>query len=426
MLAHNSVDRDLMARDSIELTQYDDVVSKGRSSRSANSELKLGAQANSRISTDNDSKVSSRSRSSADRRAIAMDDDDSELLISREDLDLDLDGEEAQFLRTNRRVPVRRNAIPKKAASQLKIAGVIAAVVVGCGGISAWAYSYGMTSWRFRIQSSDAVEITGVKNASRAHVMEVAGADIGRNVFFVPLDDRKKQLEQIPWVQEATVMRLLPNRIAVTIHERTPVAFAQIGSRISLIDANGVVMGLPANRQTKYSFPVIRGITDTEPLSSRAAAMKIYNRLVSELGASDGESAASGNSSSGTNYVKQLSEVDLSDPENVKVTANDPGGTMVVHLGKEDFLPRYKLYVTHIAEWRQQFQNVQSVDLRYEGQVVVNPDKASVAEKPLPLMNTDDTDRKKPVLKPVSAKTAKPKATKAKKSSPQRTQRAQR
>jgi cell division protein FtsQ len=430
VLAHNSVDRDLMARDSIELTQYDDVVSKGRSSRSANSELKLGAQANSRTSTDNDPKSSSRSRSSADRRAIAMDDDDSELLINREDLDLDLDGEEAQFLRTNRRVPVRRNAIPKKAASQLKIAGVIAAVVVTCGGLSAWAYSYGMTSWRFRIQSSDAVDITGVKNASRAHVMEVAGADIGRNVFFVPLDERKKQLEQIPWVQEATVMRLLPNRIAVTIHERTPVAFAQIGSRISLIDANGVVMGLPANRQTKYSFPVIRGITDTEPLSSRAAAMKIYNRLVSELGGNDNGTASSGGTNGGTNYVKQLSEVDLSDPENVKVTANDPGGTMVVHLGKEDFLPRYKLYVNHIAEWRQQFQNVQSVDLRYEGQVVVNPDKTAEANPPRSHGDTEKTGANvpsvKPVFKPVAVKAAKPKPPKAKKSSPQRTQRAQR
>jgi cell division protein FtsQ len=131
--------------------------------------------------------------------------------------------------------------------------------------------------------------------------------------------------------------------------------------------------------------------------------MKIYNRLVSELGASDGDSS----SSSTPNYVKQLSEVDLSDPENVKVTANDPGGTMVVHLGAQDFLPRYKLYVTHIAEWRQQFQNVQSVDLRYEGQVIVNPDKPAVAEKPVPRMNADDADRKKPVMKPVSAKAAK-------------------
>ena len=400
MLAHNSVDRDLMARDSIELTQYDDVVSKGRSSRSANSELRLGAQASSRASTDNDSKVSSRARSSADRRAIAMSEDDSELLINPEDLDLDdLDSEEAQFLRTQKRVPVRRSPIPKKAASQLKIAGVIAAVVVVCGGLTAWAYSYGMTSWRFRIQSSDSVEISGVHNASRAHVMEVAGADIGRNIFYVPLDDRKRQLEQIAWVEEASVMRLLPNRIAVTIRERTPVAFAQIGSRISLIDANGVVMGMPADRKTKYSFPVIRGITETEPLSSRAAAMKIYNRLVSDLGATNGESTAA----SSPNYVKQLSEVDLSDPENVKVTANDPGGTMVVHLGKEDFLPRYKLYVAHIAEWRQQFQNVQSVDLRYEGQVVVNPDQSP---KSPGSPSSPKSEKRIAAMKPVSAKAA--------------------
>ncbi|MCU1333164.1 MAG: Cell division septal protein-like protein [Candidatus Angelobacter sp.] len=427
MLAHNSVDRDLMARDSIELTQYDDVVSKGRSRRSTNSELKLGAQASSRLSTDNDSKNPLRSRSSADRRAIAMDEDDSELLINREDLDLDLDGEEAQFLRTSRRVPVRRGSIPKKAASQLKIAGVIAAVLVGCGGLSAWAYGYGMSSWRFRIQSSDSVEIAGVKNASRAHVMEVAGADIGRNIFFVPLDERKKQLEQISWVEEASVMRLLPNRIAVTVRERTPVAFAQIGSRISLIDANGVVMGLPADRKTKYSFPVIRGITDTEPLSSRAAAMKIYNRLVSELSATEGETSSAG----GAHYVKQLSEVDLSDPENVKVTGNDPGGTMVVHLGAQDFLPRYKLYVSHIAEWRQQFQNVQSVDLRYEGQVIVNPDKPADANPPRRHGDTEKTDAAgasaKPAWKPVSRKAPKTKTTKPKqkKNPPQRTQRAQ-
>jgi cell division protein FtsQ len=221
-------------------------------------------------------------------------------------------------------------------------------------------------------------------------------------------------------------MRLLPNRIAVTIHERTPVAFAQIGSRISLIDANGVVMGLPANRQTKFSFPVIRGITDTEPLSSRAAAMKIYNRLVSELSPSDGDEA----SSKGPNYVKQLSEVDLSDPENVKVTANDPGGTMVVHLGAQDFLPRYKLYVSHIAEWRQQFQNIQSVDLRYDGQVIVNPDKTSEANTPLKHGDAEKaravSASAKLVLKPVSAKSAKPKAATAKKNPLQKTQRAQR
>jgi cell division protein FtsQ len=236
-------------------------------------------------------------------------------------------------------------------------------------------------------------------------VMEVAGQDIGRNIFFVPLDERQRQMEQIPWVEHASVKRLLPNRLSFSIEERTPVAFAQIGPRTSLIDAGGVVMGMPANRQTKYSFPVIRGITETEPLSSRAAAMKIYNRLISELGSGEGQSGTAGPKS----YVNQLSEVDLSDPENVKVTANDAGGTMVVHLGSEDFLPRYKLYVTHIAEWRQQFQNVQSVDLRYEGQVIVNPDKPAAENSPRRHGDTEKTgasgESAKPVLKTVSQKT---------------------
>lgn len=386
MLAHNSVDRDLMARDSIELTQPEDFAASTRGkTRSALSSQRTAARKKSQSS-------------------IA--DDDSELLINPEDMGLEeLDSEEGQFLRTERRVPVRRSPLPRKAANQLKLAGAIAGVVVLGGCLTAWAYSYGMSSWRFRIDSTDSVEISGVQNASRTHVMEVAGADVGRNIFYVPLDERKKQLEQIPWVESASVMRLLPNRISVTVHERTPVAFAQIGPRISLIDANGVVMGMPANRQTKYSFPVIRGIAETEPLSSRAAAMKIYNHLVSDLS----PEATDGSHADGANYVKQLSEVDLSDPENVKVTANDPGGTMVVHLGASDFLGHYKIYVTHIAEWRQQFPNLQSVDLRYEGQVIVNPDKAMAATKTSPLINTDATDKKKiaakPLLKPVSAKT---------------------
>ena len=321
-------------------------------------------------------------------------------------------GEEGQFLRTNKRVAVRRSAIPKKAANKLMVAGVAVVALMLTAVLWQGLKEYGQRSWRFRINSSDDVEISGVHNASLKQVMDVAGADIGKNIFYAPLEDRQRELEQIPWVEHASVMRMLPNRLAVTIEERTPVAFVQIGSHVSLIDANGVVMGMPANPKTKYSFPVIRGMTETEPLSSRAAAMKIYNRLIGELNTTD----AAGKS---VDYVRQLSEVDLSDPENVKVTANDPGGTTVVHLGSQDFLSRYKLYTTHIAEWRQQSQNLQSVDLRYEGQVVVNPDKPVASGNPSPLINMPAVDSNSPrrhgapektgagdsapVLKPVSA-----------------------
>lgn len=289
------------------------------------------------------------------------------------------DEEDSRFLRAEKRVPIRRSPLGKKAQVQVKKALIISAMVLVFATAALATYRYGIHSWRFRVDSSENIEINGVHNASRAQVMDVIGGDIGRNVFFVPLDERKKQLEQVPWVESATVMRLLPNRLAIDVRERTPVAFAKIGSKINLIDAHGVVLGMPANRQTKYSFPVIEGITETEPLSSRAAAMRIYNRLAREL---DGE---------GSHYSQDLSEVDLADPEDAKVTANGAGGAVTIHLGSSDFLTRYKLYVTHIAEWRQQFQNLQSVDLRYEGQIVVNPDANNTRSQ-----ESGDRSQKKP------------------------------
>jgi cell division protein FtsQ len=300
--------------------------------------------------------------------------------IHFEDLDID---EDEQFLRTEKRVTVRRSPLPKKTANRVKKA-VVLAVVVMLLGVAAWmTKEYGLQSWRFRLESSDNIEISGLQNTARKEVIDVFGDDISRNIFSVALEERKRKLEEIPWVESATVMRLLPNRLAISVHERTPVAFVRMGPKISLIDANGAVMGLPGKastgKQTHYSFPVIQGIADNEPLSSRAAAMKIYNRMIQELDSDtvapfgDGGPSAAGIT---VHHSRDLSEVDLSDPEDVKVTANDAAGTVVIHLGAADFLARYKAYLTHVAEWRQQYPNLQSVDMRYEGQIIVNPDAA--------------------------------------------------
>ena len=296
---------------------------------------------------------------------------------TRDELDdarvLDLDVEqESPFLRGQKRVSVRRGSLPKKTATRLTWAAV-ALVVVVLSGIAVGAlYHYGERSWRFRVESSDDIETAGLENVSRAQVMEVMGGDIGRNIFFVPLAQRKTQLEQIPWVESASVMRFVPNRLKVEIHERTPVAFARVGSRILLIDSGGTLMELPGAGKKKYSFPVILGMNPGEPLSTRAPRMKIYNDLVSQL------------DSSGAHYSQDLSEVDLSDLDDVKVTANNPQGEVLVHLGSSNYLERYKIYVAHVQEWRQQFDKLESVDLRYDRQIIVNPDLHG-AVKPAPL-----------------------------------------
>ena len=284
---------------------------------------------------------------------------------------VDLEEEqESPFLRGQKRVSVRRGSLPKKTANRLLwlAAALVALAILGVFGLS--LYRYGKHSWRFRIDSSDQIEVAGAEHVPHAQIMEVMGGDIGRNIFFVPLSQRKQQLEQIPWVESASVMRFVPNRLRIEIHERTPVAFARIGSHISLIDAGGTLMELAPGGKHKYSFAVIAGMNAGEPLSTRAARMKNYNQLVREL------------DSSGARYAQELSEVDLSDPEDVKVLAADANGEVLVHLGSGNYLPRYKTYITHVQQWRQQFEKLESVDLRYDGQIIVNPDLEGMARQP--------------------------------------------
>ncbi|MGA2358719.1 MAG: FtsQ-type POTRA domain-containing protein [Terriglobales bacterium] len=284
---------------------------------------------------------------------------------------VDLEAEqESPFLRGQKRVSVRRGSLPQKTANRLMWAGVALVVFAILGAAGLGLYRYGKHSWRFRIDSSDQIEVTGAEHVAHAQIMEVMGGDIGRNIFFVPLAQRKQQLEQIAWVESASVMRFVPNRLRIEIHERTPVAFARMGSHISLIDAGGTLMELAPGGKHKYSFAVIAGMNAGEPLSTRAARMKNYNELVREL------------DSSGGHYSQELSEVDLSDPEDVKVMAADSNGEVLVHLGSGNYLQRYKTYVTHVQQWRQQFDKLESVDLRYDGQIIVNPDLEGMARQP--------------------------------------------
>ena len=325
---------------------------------------------------------------SSSRRASRAQIDDSPI----DDRVIDLnDEEESPFLRAQKRVSVRRSAIPKKTAIRLRIVLVILVVATFLGLAVYMVHDYGAHSWRFRLESSDNIEVSGAKHVTRAQILQVMKNDLSRNVFIIPLAERKKQIEEIPWVESAAVMRLLPNRVKVEIKERTPVAFAQVGSKIELVDPNGVMMNTP-EVQADYSFPVIQGMSGSDPLTVRSAQMKIYNTLMHDLDAN------------GANYSKDINEVDLSDPEDVKITVADSQGAVVIHLGSTNYLERYKIYVGHVQEWRQQYPKLSSVDLRYERQVILNPDLRGEAADSTP-PSTDAP--KKPVSTPVKATASK-------------------
>jgi cell division protein FtsQ len=214
---------------------------------------------------------------------------------------------------------------------------------------------------RFRIAGAGNIEARGLTQVSRAEMLPVFGEDIGRNIFFVPLNERRKQLEAIPWVERATVMRLLPDQIHVTIVERHPVAFVRQGQQVGLVDGDGVLLTMPPAMmaQHNYSFPVVTGIDPSQPIAMRKARMAVYERLLGELDANS------------QHLSEQISEIDLTDPQDARVLMPEQGTDILGHFGDDRFLERYQRYKAHIAEWRAQYPKLAAVDLRYDSQVVL-------------------------------------------------------
>ena len=273
----------------------------------------------------------------------------------------DFDDDDLPVRRRQAGTRIRFRGLPETMSGRIAALVAVLLLVGFCVAAVMLARDLLMHDDRFVIQSSSSIEIEGNSHLTRAQLLSIFGGDVERNIFTVSLAERRAELERLPWVEHATVMRLLPNRMRVSITERTPVAFVRQGNHIGLVDANGVLLDMPtdAPATTHYSFPVVTGIGGDEPLSTRAARMKIFERFTSELDAE------------GEKISQNLSEVDLSNPEDVKALIPDHASDVLVHFGEENFLDRYRKYEAHLSEWRAQYPKLSAVDMRYERQVVL-------------------------------------------------------
>jgi cell division protein FtsQ len=345
------------------------------------------------------------------RRAVA-DDRMSDRLLDKAADNLGRSDEDEPFLRTRRRVPIKKGILPEWTRSRwgrIVLAGAALAVLAGGVAVGISIKHFVDEDPRFRIDSAASIQTVGNSQLTREDLLSVFGEDLGRNIFYVPLTQRRKELEQIPWVQNATVMRLLPNELRVAVVERTPIAFVRVGDKVQLVDADGVILDMPAAMMAArhFSFPVVTGIRPGDPLSTRKPRMTIYQKFLADLDAS------------GEKLSEQLSEIDLSDAEDVRATIPAQGSDLLLHFGDEKFLARYRVYQSHLKDWETQYPHLASVDLRYDGQVVLKmadgksadavnnnanltaaPDAAPVADAAKPTT----TPAAKPVGKSAAAK----------------------
>lgn len=281
--------------------------------------------------------------------------------------------EEPKYLRRQKPVEIRKRKFNRKAWPLYRrvLAGVLAAVVLGFAIYQAAVYF--LYSPSVMMESADQIEIQGNRFVSPDAIVEKFSADMHHSVVRVPLGERRQAVESLAWVEHADVQRVLPNRIRVQVTERTPVAFLRGMNDLSLVDADGVILERPA--EGEFRFPVVSGIMESMPRDVREQRMKLFVQFMRDI--EQGQPGAD----------DRISEVDLSDAGDVRATITGLGAgptsgmasPVLVHFGDSDFANRYHLLAENVDQWRASAGRVDSVDLRFARQVVVNSEARTVA-----------------------------------------------
>jgi cell division protein FtsQ len=101
-----------------------------------------------------------------------------------------------------------------------------------------------------------AIDVSGdLIGESRVALERSAGQWVGRSFFATDLSDVKEKLEKRPWVESAAVKRVWPDRLAIEVREKKPLAYWSDGR---LVSRSGEVFS-PPNPEVAGKLPLLSG-----------------------------------------------------------------------------------------------------------------------------------------------------------------------
>lgn len=238
--------------------------------------------------------------------------------------------------------------------------GTLLTVVLGAG-LFAWSRleQFLMGDPRFALNGIDGspdtptLQISGAAHASRQRIEAVFAEDSGRSVYLMPLADRRIALRSVAWIKDASIARVWPNRVLVRIQERTPVAFVELDpSKFALIDEDGVILPTAADR---FAVPVLAGVRSSDDVAQRRDRVHRMMRLLRDLGAA----------------APKISEVDVSDPDNLKISQSMDGKMLTLMLGDQNWAARYQNFLRNYPEIKRRLPDATKLDMRLEDRITV-------------------------------------------------------
>jgi cell division protein FtsQ len=257
----------------------------------------------------------------------------------------------------------------RKRSSSTKYAWLGVRVVIGLVVLSFIVY-LGVTS----IAAASTLQIghlqvRGNQRLSTGEVLSLVEGLRGQNILAVRLDDWQKKLLSSPWVESATIRRVLPSTLEITVHERQPMGVGRLGTAMYLIDGSGVIVDEYGPAYADIDLPIIDGLAsaprDGGPIIDATRA-EFAARVIAALSARP-------------DIAKRVSQLDVSDLHDAVAILD--GDSALLRLGDTDFVARLQQYIDLAPALRERLPGIDYVDLRFDERLYVRPPKTVQAKK---------------------------------------------
>jgi cell division septal protein FtsQ len=211
--------------------------------------------------------------------------------------------------------------------------------------------------------------VRGHERLSTGEVLSLVEGLRGQNILTVKLDAWQQKLLSSPWVEHATIRRVLPSTLEIAIHERRPMGIGRLGTAMYLIDGKGVIIDEYGPAYADVDLPIIDGITASPHDGGSivdVARAEFAGRVIGAFAARP-------------EIARRVSQIDVANLHDAVVILD--GDAALLHLGDSEFAERLQQYIDLAPALHERLAGIDYVDLRFDERMYVRPPKAAARAK---------------------------------------------
>ena len=212
----------------------------------------------------------------------------------------------------------------------------------------------------------DHMVVRGHERLAAGEVLALVGGLRGQNILAVQLDGWQEKLLSSPWVERATIRRVLPSTVEVNIRERRPMGIGRIGVALYLVDGSGVIIDEYGPLYADIDLPIIDGL---------AASPQDGGSMV-DVARAEFASAVIGALAARPEILQRVSQLDVSNLHDAVVILDNDAA--LLRLGESDFAARLQQYIDLAPALRERVTAIDYVDLRFDERLYVRPARQQV------------------------------------------------